>query len=1016
MLCSCQYLQILCYWLLFVIGVVNGYLSDADINLKPDKTSAIIEPTPSTIIDILSSQVQYSEFLKVLQRNGLVPEINELRNVTLLAPVNLAFTDHQLIEIGHDELYRYIINQRFTVGHMSKVPTIFNTLYKQNVSGKSYPVLISPNLETLQYEVDNIASIVEADTYAKHQWSYIQAIDGQLPIKPSLCHVLLDDNDWSINGHNISFIKRMFKLLFDHQSSINTAKKHKKYKNIPTDCQEYLGNISSLFIPTDDLIQSSMPELSRRYYSALYDTMGGGKFTITDKAVLEIKSDITGLLNNLLISDIVGAANVSNLPYKTKNGQKSYLVISSKDDDTLIIVNDKLTSSSNGSNLVYGDGVIHLFDQHHNNVNFFEGLNIVIVEMNPRKALFALHYSSFVSELEFRSLDYLIDGSTENQTILLSQHQRDDMIRNDFLIQGTMVDQSFNAKQLLLYQFIDASVNITHEISRGPNSTFYRLFDSFMCSKSKINGCYKLKLSSSFNTKKRAIESRINDEVKIISEPFDMGNNSVGYFVNKPLTAPRSFKHTLADLLSNGKLQRHLQNVEINQQECLKTIQYLTRFNLLNLNDNKHGYSIFLPCGIPDNLHLRWGHSEGTWQALGLILNYLEAHPATFKDIMKGLFVDNMVYSDFGIYNDVQSMEAKTLRGDSVNITNVSFDGTYNHLLQINNSIIPLPLNSDLLFNQGVVHIIGKLLLPTDFEVSFLDLIETTKNTKELLSFFDLFDEFPDLKHTLSLESGKLDFSLLIPTQESLNTYNITKHAKDLLSLLQVHLIPNQEIPKFFDCMHSKFNSSEYSINSNSSKLSFRCKKSRSGLVVLTINNSDGEETRHKVSILNHGCARSKDSFDNNPCVFVIDQPIRPTWLEANDGFLHVHLGIISIGIGIILGLIIFLILIVLMIFYLGRKNEGLTDNDRSNLNNATSNFIRLGIGENVNGSNNMNYNDGGYETDDDMDNETDRLLPTGDQRLRRGPPRANDYGSTAPLTIKGPTKALNRSRNLPEV
>lgn len=147
---------------------------------EPSPTSEFPAPTPSTIVDILSSQVEYSYFLRHLQRNGMIPILNSLSNVTLLAPVNLAFTsgsDKDVDkELPHDNnmLLRYVINQRFRVGYLGTDKIIYNTLY--DVEGSPYPVVISPDIEHAEYIVDDIAAIVEVDIYAKHQDSFVQGL------------------------------------------------------------------------------------------------------------------------------------------------------------------------------------------------------------------------------------------------------------------------------------------------------------------------------------------------------------------------------------------------------------------------------------------------------------------------------------------------------------------------------------------------------------------------------------------------------------------------------------------------------------------------------------------------------------------------------------------------------------------------------------------------------------------------------------------------------------------------
>lgn len=58
-----------------------------------------------------------------------------------------------------------------------------------------------------------------------------------------------------------------------------------------------------------------------------------------------------------------------------------------------------------------------------------------------------------------------------------------------------------------------------------------------------------------------------------------------------------------------------------------------------------------------------------------------------------------------------------------------------------------LPLNSDVLFNQGVIHVVNKVILPYDFYIPINDLIATTFDA--LLPDFSitrLLDVFPDIK------------------------------------------------------------------------------------------------------------------------------------------------------------------------------------------------------------------------------------------------------------------------------
>lgn len=998
--------------LLWGSNVVGSGLINA--NNVATTTSPSPAPTPSTIIDILSSQVQFSSFLTLLQKNGLIPYINSLQNVTLLAPVNLAFIHNKPLD-NRDTLLRYIIDQKFRVGYMSREPILLDTLYQ--VHNKTYQLYVSPNFDTLEYEIDKSAAIVEYDIYAKHQWSFIQAIDSQVAIKPTMCDILLNDEPL-LNGVDVSFMKSVFKLLFiPSYGVLKKKKKHDKHKIIPQDCESFLKQVGTILIPSNDMINQSMSTMTQRYYSTLYHALNNKNFATTDEAILEIKYDITKFLWKLFLNETIAPGNTTTEPVFSVDKMVEF-DISGYDDS--ILVNDVVQSVPNASTLA-ADGMFYMFDASINqDVNFFDDLSIELVDMIPRKSLFAMHYSDFVSELSFRSLDYLIDGTSTNKTIFLSKDQKDDFSEDASMAfqstefgNGDVSAFSFSNKQRLLYQILDMAVNITDETTS--RTEFYLLADTLMCSKNNINGCYKLKVSRSFEGGKDFV-SRVNDGINIVSDPIDIGSGIIAYIVNKDVEAPESFKHTLANLLSNGGIPRHLEHIQINQAECLRTIQYLKDFNLLSLPRNEKGYSAFLPCGIP-TFYDDSRSGEGSWEHLGLILNHLEKNPNKFKSILKGIFIEDQIFSDFGLNDNNLLIISRTLEGDSLEIKSGQFTANYDHILQVNNTNFSIPLNSDLIFDQGVIHIVDKLLMPTSFEISLVDLIKATEDEAGLISFMDLLEGFPKVREILSLDSiENLNYSILVPSQDSLITYNVTKDFKDLLEVLELHIIPNSELPLIFDCMDNKLEASESNdsngpdiitefIRSFSNKTSFSCRQNSKGKMVFDVNNSDGEGTGHKIKILNYGCTSMDDLNHSRPCVFMIDRPIQFKWLEKNDGFLHIHLGYMSIAVGIILGLVVFSILIFMLIFCLSGRESKHTNPFKPY---EEGGYMHIGA------ETDEHPLDGGYETDDDMLNERVHLLPTDDSSTSR---RYGAVGVAKPLSIKGSqNKSLNRFRNLPDI
>lgn len=1031
---------------------------------EPSPTSEFPAPTPSTIVDILSSQVEYSYFLRHLQRNGMIPILNSLSNVTLLAPVNLAFTsgsDKDVDkELPHDNnmLLRYVINQRFRVGYLGTDKIIYNTLY--DVEGSSYLVVISPDIEHAEYIVDDIAAIVEVDIYAKHQDSFVQGVDSLLPLKPTFCEVLFSDDDISLGPHLVSFMKQLFRQLFEEHGTITdsdsdnyvtvTGNERNSLIKLPLSCKEFMSRTKTLLMLSDAYISESLPDITRQYLTSLAKSSNGKKYSMTKEAVLEVKNDIVNFLESLMINHLIGGVNGTSRDYLSINGRSEFN-FSLKKFTGQLLLNDKISSSTNASNLAFSDAMLHVFDvQNQTSHGFFEDLNVPLVKIQPRKALYAMQYSNFVKEVNFRSLHHLIDGSTSNQTILVESSQRDQVHGDDFSSSG--YDGShFSYKQIMYYQFSDQMIDIENVRQDLTYENFYTLLDSKLCSKNKIGSCYKTKLSASYNTDLKKIEATINDDINIMLPGMKAENNNVIYVTKEEINPPLTLKQSLLRLLSNGGVSRHLENFEIDRRSFLSTLRYLEQFDLLSLTENKKGYSIFLPCGYveeekgEDLLSKKRKISE-PWKSMGLILNFLESNPKYFQDLLKGLFVENTIYSDFGIYDHLNQTVSTNLRGDSVNIAHSYVDENYNHFISLNNTELSVPLNSDILFNQGVIHIINEVLLPESFRISFSDLIKTTENPNYPgFSFLDLIGTYPKLCEVLGISNENINpkYSLLIPSPDSLKNFNITSEFTKLWDFLEFHLIPNTELSPLISCVNGLIPTNgsldpinfEYNIKTNLSDTVLGCRKDTfTGKTFLRLRptdtssgnpsfNSMSYNKDREVQILSHGCtSMHNNSILDGACVFLIDKPLNLKWLEDPDKntFLHIHIGFISVGVGIILGLLLFGLVIFGVFVFISRSR---LDQPLPSLSPAPNdsiygdhepNYMRIQTGEND------NVYDQGYETDDDfLLAEGDHLLPLHGKRSRRakyGSVNNNEVAATAPLSIKGNHigKALNRERNLP--
>lgn len=964
-----------------------------------ETTSADPAPTPSTIIDVLSADIEYSYFLRTLQRHGMVPIINSLGNVTLLAPVNLAFAENEAEQFDSNTLLRYIINQKVRVGYMGRKEMLFETL-SQTPAG-NYTITISPDFELQEYVVDKLAAIVEPDVYAKHQQSFIQGIDKFLPERPSACEILM--GDYLVDGHSITFVQQLFQILF-REDAVEFAdkkrkkkkkkKKHPKYPAIPQTCSEFLNKTKTMFIPSDSYVDSSLSRLERRYYLALYHDFMNPDFDTTKDAIKEMKRDVASLLSNLLIPEYILGANGTGNPYKAPSG--AIYNTSLATNSSRLLLNGQVIEATSA---MASDKVLHIFDDQKH--KFFDSLGISLAPMIPRKALYALHLSHFAQELELHNLASLIDGSSSNQTIFIDIDQRDD--NSEDLKESTYGAYSTSAKQSLQYQFVEGAQEF--------NGYLRRLLDSKFCSKKKMGSCYKVKVASSNSS------TAINDDVNITKEPIRCANDTHIYFADDDIDAPINFKRTLGQMISKVDNKDDLWHLDA--ASCFKTIEILKQFKLLSLADNAKGYTVFLPIS-----NSKAGASTRThWDRLGLVLQYLNHNEKEFKNVVKNLIVEGLIYSDF----HGENATFKTLQGEELTISHKNLKA-YSNGISLNDTQLELPLAGDILFNQGVIQAIDQVLLPQSLEISSRDLIEATFEAAHKAHYMlDLLEGFP--KVSSMVLGPEPNHSLLIPTPLSLKDFNVTVSFPKLLEFLEMHLIPNSELPKLLACVDGGSVFSERSVtaqggllSTNHSDVMLSCRHNhKTETTFLKFHEKDkfyekdklaflSYDKGHEVKVVSHGCSLGNGKAQT--CVFLINKPLNLDWLDhsRHDNFLHIHLGFVSVGVGIILGLILFGAVFLLLVLCLEKPRKGrLVDAPTAPFEDEhESDFMGVRSSE----EESIPW-DRGYETDYDIASETESLLPY----KKKGKHR--DYkagGSTAPVSIRTQdiTKHLNRERNLP--
>lgn len=951
---------------------------------------AALQPVPpGTLIDVLLADVQYLRFLRQLQLSGLVPRINALENVTLFAPVNLAYATDEPPLDDPDNLLRYFAKQPVRIGRMGRAEMVVDGLWG--------PLKILPDLANKQYMVNELAPIFDHDIPAKHQKSFVQLVGSLLPVLPTLCDILLDKGD-TLNGHNILFARTLFRLALTLEQ-----------------CQALMPKKATVLLPTDDLVRL-MPPLVRLYYTALFRMQQLKSLRGTKDAQRELRHDIESLVKLWLIPEYVAGVNGTDGFFSLANG-------------TRIIANGKLISAANATALTAADGLVHVFaDQP---ADFFTTLGSPVVELVPRKALYALHYLRFVRELRFRNLGRLVGSSAHKQTIIVDLASRDDRFDKDTDESSLTIDDdsdegffssveedsvmaSFSNKQTLLYRFVDGQL---------PEDGEHWLMDSKLCSGRRIGSCFRVKVSRRHS--KSGWEYLFNDEVAAREQEVLSYGNTTVVIGDVPLSPPQNLKHTLGALLTNGLLDDRLEHIAIDQPFCMWVFGHLSRFHLLLPRDNSHGYSIFLPCGetiwhdddLPDVDRLY----DGSVRDLGLVLRYLDSHPAVLEDVFRGLFLEDTIYSDFGLDDDKETWRlVQNGRGDVVNVLERYRDGDFNHLLKLNDSVLSVPLNSDVLFSRGVVHITDKLLLPEGFHVSMADLIKTSVADSPKHNFLSFLELVPAVADALGLNSKPPTYSLLLPAPDLLHSMNITGAFSRLNELLDLHLVPQRNTQALVDCIssHPANKDSVYTIHTNRTNGVFECRKNaNSGKVKLSLRQDNslasilGYNADKEVLLVSYGCT----GRSNSTCVFLIDKPLNVAWFDSNDYFLHIHVGWISVALGVVIGVIFFGILATLVLVLVGNLPGKKPAPPQPELGPLTPTFMRVISDDHVQ----TMPLDRGYESDDDLNkNERSALLDRSRPRrhgaTRTSPlPRSSPVHS-APRSIKPNRHTVTRHRNLP--
>ncbi|CAI4622146.1 BFH_collapsed_G0035460.mRNA.1.CDS.1 [Saccharomyces cerevisiae] len=381
------------FWLLPILGLTQALLQNPGDDFPF-----------STVIDILSENVEFSTFLRIIQKTGHVQYLNELQNFTLFAPINSAFikgdqTTDQFEEHFHIE--DFLIHDR-----VLQVRDLENGTYLEKRAAKA-PLLLRKHE---RHCFVNEIAVVEPDLLPSFQNASLQGINNLLLIQPQINELLvqLDEETQDL------------KIFSDFISSFSNYNAY--------------TNSSTVLVPLDVNFRKFFNTIEINYLLDKYNKLGKSN-TISQA---KWAADRTSLLQELIIDDVYGGILPKELILENKNSRK--LFMKSNSEGTSVSVNN--SDYSPISNRIFEIGVVHGFSD----LDFLR----THIQFDAEKYLHGLNCSEFVKELYFRDLEKFIQNGRKI-TI--------------FVPQASFNEDRGYTKPSLLYHFVEGKIDLAQDFS-----------------------------------------------------------------------------------------------------------------------------------------------------------------------------------------------------------------------------------------------------------------------------------------------------------------------------------------------------------------------------------------------------------------------------------------------------------------------------------------------------------------------------------------------------------------------
>lgn len=775
---------------LFLSAIITSVTTAADVE-KNDGSPTV--PTMS-IIDVLSANASFSTLLRILQRSDLVDYLNEMANVTFLAPINEAFEERGIRDtekLTIDEINRFIIDEPLLRDQIDGI-RIMSTL---NSKGSPYvedvyiPILVDHRQtegdRIGSYKIEN-ANVISDDVYLATCNTVVLTID----------QLLLDPKE---------SVCEYFKNVLDRDTGQERFKTFSSFLVSDRTCESLRMTNMTFLTPADESLPFN--RIERKY---LMHVRG-----IKDKE---------RIVENFLIDGMFGG-DFENKSVSVHNWNHDLMTLTSVDHGGELVVNGRVHAES--SNFLLADAIVHYFTE-----ELFEyNTSRHFPKFTPRKYLIGLDLEDFVDEVDFRRLSSLIDDPSLEQTIFVS---------NDYAAMSNLQNQ-------MLYHFVEGA----DEVGTGDS----KLLTTKFCFP-ETQFCQRIKLHRDHHEPRKYI---LNGNAEIVNtDPIRVGNTSI-FIINDDITPPPKLQVAIAsELTDHGK-----------------SITLFKKFGLLK--ELSHGTDTKSTVLFP---------KTKLWNDLDLTLDYLIAHEEQLAKVLYNLVIDDAVlYHDFTGTRVFQTHASETVQVSRYNDTTVTLNGT---------TQIELSFDTEILFSNGVVHPIdNELPLPSSLRVSVEDLL-ASQDSEEFLNILDA---------TNTTFNG---YSVLLPPSNALLSENITagRAATEkayLTELVNIHLLP----PSSFAALEACYaGNNTVSITTALDGVDLTCRLLTSGSLMLSLTEGADIEVR----VLRRGKAIGigiGDDAESSNGIYLLDRPLDPRWLDRNNGKLYLHLPIVAILVGILIGVVL---------------------------------------------------------------------------------------------------------------